>query len=145
MKHKQVLTAVKTWIEKQYPHRLVSTREFVDLIVTTQEHTGEMFMVNTYLQVECKKTDDDMDKAIGQCLRYYTSSQGAPTYLAVPEDYTELKETQRVLEFPNLPIGLLLVHYNSEVMVLREARGKPATISVDLRKAINGTIDLTKA
>ena len=137
MEHDEVVKIVEKWLKKRYPPPIeVSAGAEVDLIVNTFQRFWEegKLIIKTHLQVECKRTDDHRDVAIGQCLRYYTDRKGLFTYLAVPEDYKQLKELEDILEFVNLPIGLLLAYYNGEVKVKREAKGEERSYTQKIGK-----------
>ena len=145
MNHKEVVQRVSNWLKEQHASRdiEVGVRD-IDLSVSTTEWVGNRTTIQTFLHVECKKTNDDMDRAIGQCLRYYASIperskelKGIPTYLAVPEDFQSLKELKYVIEFIDLPLGLLVVYYDGKVEELRKAIGKPAFFSIDIHFVAN--------
>ena len=135
MKHDEIVEIAKNWLKKQYPPPAKVSAGEIDLIVNAFQRfwEEEKLIIKTHLQIECKKTEDHEDPAIGQCLRYYTNTKGLFTYLAVPEDYQRLKELESVLEFVNLPIGLMLVYYSGEVKIKRKAEGKEILTTVDLK------------
>ena len=137
MEHEEVVKTVEKWLKKEYPPPIeVSAGAEVDIIVNTFQRFWEegKMIIKTHLQVECKKTDDHRDVAIGQSLRYYTDRKGLFTYLAVPEDYQQFKELRDILEFVDLPIGLILAYYNADVKVVRQAKGKERSYTQKIRK-----------
>jgi hypothetical protein len=88
MKHEEVEEIVARWLESKYPPPTIIGKEDYqpDILVYTQRQSEAKTIQHRYLQVECKKTNDDIKQAIGQCLHYYTNFGGLFTYLAVPED-----------------------------------------------------------
>ena len=133
MEHGEVEEIVAKWLESQYSHpKIIGKEGFMpDLLVYTKRQTEDNKTVyHRYLQVECKKTDDDIDRALGQCLHYYTLFKGLFTYLAVPEDFSKLQDLQEILRFVDLPIGLLVVRHDGRVETIKEAEGKETEIEL---------------
>jgi len=127
MEHEEVKEVVAKWLESKHPHpKIIGKEDFMPdiLVYTEQQFEGDKTVYHRYLQVECKKTNDDIERALGQCLHYYTIFEGLFTYLAVPEDFSKLQELQKILTFVNLPIGLLIVHHDGKVETIKEAEGK---------------------
>jgi ribosomal protein S27AE len=69
------------------------------------------------VQVECKGSKSNLDRALGQCLRYYIKNKKIPLFLGVPEDYHQLDMLNRILNELNLPFGLLIVKTNGKIIV----------------------------
>jgi hypothetical protein len=129
MEHDKVCEIVREWLESGYPSPKevgewpVAT-EGADVIVYTPKEREGKTVYCFHRQVECKGTKNPVHEAIGKCLKYYTEWDGLLTYLAVPEDYKELRKLEVILEFMNLPIGVYIVHDNRKVEVKKEAKGK---------------------
>lgn len=130
MKHEVVVQTVKKWLENQNPPPREVGEVDVDLIVNTVQKLENKTFITNHLQVECKKTEDYVGPAIGMCLRYYAERDGLFTYLAIPEDYRQFKELQDIFRLVNLPIGLIVVHNNGEVEVVKKAQGKERTVQL---------------
>ena len=130
MKHETVVQMVKKWLENQHPPPKEVGEADVDLIVNTIQEVEDKMLITNHLQVECKKTEDYVGPAIGICLHYYAERDGLFTYLAVPEDYRQFKELQDILRLVTLPIGLIVVHGNGEIEVVKKAKGKERTIQL---------------
>lgn len=130
MEHSEVLKIVKAWLKNRHPPpRRVSEGSNADLLVITT-HFGETSSATYHLQVECKRTAVSVDVAIGQCLRYYADFAGLFTYLAIPEDFKMFKELQDIFGMVALPIGLIIVHNNGAVEIIKEAEGKERTLQI---------------
>ena len=80
--------------------------------------------------VECKGSDADLDRALGQSLGYHVLFDQVPTYLAIPRNHFRFNYLKEVIEILDLPLGLLQVDENGEVYRLREARGEPKTSKI---------------
>jgi len=126
MKHEEVKKFVADWlVTENKPPRIIGDEGFMpDILVYTEKTETGKTVYHRYLQVECKKTNDDIERGLGQCLHYYTIFDGLFTYLAVPEDFSKLQELQKVMNFVGLPIGLLVVHYDGRIEIVRKAEGK---------------------
>ncbi len=128
MEHQEVVEIVAKWLESEHlPPKIIGKKEFMpDILVYSDHSTSDKSIYHRYLQIECKKSNDDIDQALGQCLRYYTNFNGLFTYLAIPEDFSKdkLQDLQAILEFVTLPIGLLMVHLDGRVEKIRQAEGK---------------------
>ena len=118
---------VKKWLENQNPPPREVGKADVDLIVNTVQKLENKLFITNHLQVECKKTEDYAGPSIGMCLHYYTERDGLFTYLAVPEDYQHLKELQDIFRLVTLPIGLIVVHNDGKVEIVKKAEGKETT------------------
>lgn len=132
MKHNEVEEIVEKWLKSQNPPpKIIGKKDFMpDFLVYTERSEDNKTVYHRYLQVECKKTGDAIDRALGQCLHYYTNLKGLFTYLALPEDHSKLQELQEILRFVNLPIGLLIVHYDGRVETIKEAEGKETELEL---------------
>jgi len=127
MKHEEVKEIVAKWLQNKHTlPEIIGKEDFMPdiLVYTEQQSDGNKTIYHRYLQVECKKTNDSIERALGQCLHYYTIFNGLFTYLAVPADFSKLQELQEILGFVNLPIGLLIVHHDGRVETIKEAEGK---------------------
>lgn len=88
---------------------------------------GPDFLVNIketgicHLQVECKGSNDDVDRAIGQTLGYIIT-YNAPIFLAIPENYRYFRYLEKVIESFNLPLGILIVS-DQEITKKRDLKG----------------------
>jgi hypothetical protein len=71
--------------------------------------------------IECKGEDSDMYKPIGQCLSYRLRGK-IPTYLAIPQNLPFIKELIEIIDYFDLPIGLLLLDDEGKVSVKKRAR-----------------------
>ena len=124
MEHNEVVESVKNWLKQKYPPpKEVFDGAQVDIIVDTYERLKEKIIIRTHLQVECKKTNDFADQAIGQCLRYYTDFKGLCTYIAIPDDFHQLEDLKNIIEFVELPLGIISVHYDGTIEIIRKAEG----------------------
>lgn len=133
MEHEEVKEIVAKWLENKHaPPKIIGKEDFMPdiLVYTERQSEGDKTVYHRYLQVECKKTNDDIERALGQCLRYYTNFKGLFTYLAVPEDFSKMQELQEILRFLNLPIGLLTVHHDGRVETVKEAEGKETELEL---------------
>jgi hypothetical protein len=72
-------------------------------------------------QIECKGEGSDIYKSIGQCL-YYRFCRKIPTYLAIPQNLPYMKELIEIIDYFNLPIGLLLLGDGGTGSVKKTAR-----------------------
>lgn len=77
--------------------------------------------------IECKGSDADLDRALGQSLGYYVLFGNVPTYLAVPRNHFRFNYLKEVIETLDLPLGLIQVEENGEINKVKEARGEPIT------------------
>lgn len=118
MKEADVVTHVKKWLRKNGKSFL--TIFYVDFLVFRIEESWKIDIE----QIECKGTDSDSNRAIGQCLKYYHMYDSIPTYLAVPRDYKFLVNLKQVIDFSKLPIGLLLVDELGQISMEKEANGR---------------------
>lgn len=108
-----VFSVVVDFLENRFGSGSVG-RADVDLIALTKK---------AKVQVECKGTNANLDRAIGQCLRYYIKNRKIPIFLCVPEDYQELMTLRNLLHDLDLPIGLLIVEANKNIIIDRIAKG----------------------
>lgn len=118
---------VKKWLEERWkkPVHIIHDGADVDFLVWQLHLAPSFYLWLTHFEaMECKGTKSNVHRAIGQCLHYYWSYGRIPTYLAVPNDYKKLETLERVLKFFDLPIGILLVDSNGEVLAKMEAKGK---------------------
>lgn len=65
--------------------------------------------------IECKGSDADLDRALGQSLGYYVLFGKVPTYLAVPRNHFRFTFLKEIIETLDLPLGLIQVDENGEV------------------------------
>jgi len=131
VEHQEVVETVKNWLKRQHPSpRRVAEGSHADILLMTDYY--EKPLVTYHLQVECKGTEDNVDVAIGQCLRYYalSSLEGLFTYLAIPEDFKQLVTLQAVLRLVTLPIGLLSVYNDGKVEIIKKAEGSEITLEI---------------
>lgn len=119
MEHRDVVALIKKWLESKYIKGVGGAITYADVEVSVYDPLAQV--LKQTLQVECKGTSDDNDRAVGQCLRYYVEMKGLTTYLAVPSDYRYLQDVERVIKELNLPIGILIVDNHGEVSVLKQA------------------------
>jgi hypothetical protein len=119
-------------VDKKYqPPTIIGKKDFMpDILVYTEQNKGEKTFYHRYLLVECKKTKDDIERALGQCLHYYTIFGGLFTYLAVPDDFSKLGELQEIVSFVKLPIGLLLVRQDGGIETMKEAEGRETDLEL---------------
>ena len=95
MEHNEVVERVMNWLkEKHPPPREVYEGSKVDIIVGTFKRLNDKFCSTIHLLVECKKTNDFADQAIGQGLRYYTDFEGVNTYIAIPDDFYQIEDLE---------------------------------------------------
>jgi len=139
MDEEAVVARVTAWTKHRYPTCSVAREkvQFIDLSaisISGKLLTMEDKSLTEHVQIECKGTQKAksttmqlMYSALGQTLTYYITSDKIPTFLAVPTDYKKLETLKRVIEELDLPIGLLLVPEDGELLVMREARGTPWT------------------
>lgn len=130
MEHDEVVGNVKNWLEKRYsfPTKVDESKvREIDLVALTVQYGGESPLVKYHLQVECKKTEDYVGPSVGICLYYYVKMDGLFTYLAIPEDYKQFQELQKIFRMVDLPIGLIVVHNNGKVEIVKNAEGKERT------------------
>jgi len=119
MEEEFVKDKVKNWLSKS--HEMVFSRGGPDVQAEDMEiNLDKPGIIFRGVQVECKGTDADVDKALGQTLRYVFKSPSGQTYLAVPEDYGNLEVLQQMMDAFSLPIGLLIVKYDGTVEVKKE-------------------------
>jgi len=71
--------------------------------------------------IECKGEGSDLYKLIGQCLSYRLSAK-IPTYLAIPENLPFTRKLVEIIDYFNLPIGLLLLDDDGTVSVKKKAK-----------------------
>ena len=74
-----------------------------------------------YLQVECKGSDDNTDRGLGQSLRYYFLAKGLCTFIAIPYNHYQLLSLREIVKI--LPIGLLVVTPDKNVGMVKETNG----------------------
>jgi hypothetical protein len=72
-------------------------------------------------QIECKGEGSDIYKPIGQCLCYRWEGR-VPTYLAIPQNLPFIEELNEIIDYFNLPIGLLLLDDEGTVSIKKRAR-----------------------
>jgi hypothetical protein len=129
VEHDEVKEIVEDWLEKSRTSPEIVGEppvavENADVIVYLPKDGEEKTAQFLHLQVECKKSKDDVADAIGQCLKYFTRWDSLLTYLAVPEDIKDLTKLECILQFVNLPIGLLVVSNDHKVEVRKKSEGK---------------------
>lgn len=129
MEENTVKNHIKRWLESSWMRKAQVTYgggQNVDLLVNEIRFLPwfDRPWIIDYEQVECKGTDSNIHRAIGQCLDYYLAYRKIPTYLAVPQDYEQLGTLERIIGFFNLPIGILLVDNDGLISKRREAKGK---------------------
>jgi hypothetical protein len=123
LKEEIVTHYVKKWLQEHKQPILYENQKLgIDFLI------GNFLLVTHwaiyFCQIECKGTKSDIDRAVGQCLRYHHIYDSIPTYLAIPKDYRQLRDLQEVVEFFELPIGILLVDNEGKVTLKRKAKGK---------------------
>lgn len=128
MEHDNVVASIKNWLESKYRRGVGGAISYADVEVSVYDPLTHV--LKQTLQIECKGTSDDNDRAVGQCLRYYLIAKGLTTYLAVPSDYRYLQDVEKVMNEFNLPIGILLVGNNGDVNVSREAIGQAIDLKI---------------
>ena len=124
MKESTVKDLIIEWLEARWRKSIVHNELGVDFLVFQWSPTIFPTWIMGLEQIECKGTNSDVHRAIGQSLDYYFNSDCIPTYLAVPEDYKQLKILEQIMGFFSLPIGILLVDSQGKISVKREAKGK---------------------
>jgi hypothetical protein len=129
MEHDEVKEIIEDYLESKYPSPYIvgAFSAYIDradvMVYSTKDIEGTT-PHSLHLQVECKKTKDDIAHAIGQCLKYFTQWDSLLTYVAVPEDIKDLKKLECILQFMKLPIGLMVVSNDHKVEIRKEAEGK---------------------
>jgi len=120
MEEEFVKDKVKNWLSRS--HEMVFSTGGPDVQAENMEFNLDkpQIIFRKSVQVECKGTDADVDKALGQTLRYAFKSPSSQTYLALPEDYENLEVLHQMLNAFNLAIGLLLVKYDGTVEVKKK-------------------------
>jgi len=129
LKESIVRDYINKWLEKRWKRTLKEKTSNVDFLIWESPIWGlePVFSLSwlVYLeQIECKGTNSGVHRAVGQCMDYYFSNDCIPTYLAVPEDYKQLKTLEQLIKFFSLPIGILLVNNEGEISTKTEAKGK---------------------
>jgi len=128
LKEETVKAHVKRWLQKRWKLSLADNASNVDYVVCRLQPKPPEFRWWIYYEaVECKGSESgkgETHRAIGQCLDYFISYGGIPTYLAVPEDYQQLKTLVRVIEYFHLPIGIIVVNVKGNIMMRKKAYGK---------------------
>ncbi|MDH5733152.1 MAG: hypothetical protein OEY88_05135 [Candidatus Bathyarchaeota archaeon] len=124
MKEAIVKGHVEKWLKKRWRPMMPVPNGNIDFIVSVYYPRISCRWIANFEAVECKGTTSNVHRAIGQCLHYYIIYGCIPTYLAVPENYKQLKTLRRTAKFFNLPIGILLINSNGEISIERKPNGK---------------------
>lgn len=133
--NRQVVPLVRKWLSKQYLGSSAKVEQNprnagIDLYVMSFSEipiNPETSSMTVHVQVECKGSDSDPDRALGQSLGYLIIGDEVPTYLAFPYAYQDFDYIRRIVEKLDLPLGLLLVAEDGRVDIIRNARGEPKT------------------
>mgnify|MGYP001061004867 CR=1 FL=1 len=121
MKESEVVGYIKRWLHEKNKSILIDG--------TSGRYAGPDFVVGAggsmndqkpTEHIECKGEDSDIYKPIGQCL-YYCWVGKIPTYLAIPQNLPFIKELVGIIDYFNLPIGLLLVDEGGTVSTKKKA------------------------
>jgi len=124
-----VVDTIKRWLEEKWKNRArvdCGQGQNVDFLVSEILYLpwfNRPWIVH-YEQVECKGTDSNVHRAIGQCLDYFWSYGRIPTYLAVPENFLQYETLERIIKYFKLPIGILSVNGDRVVSLRMTAPGK---------------------
>lgn len=122
LKESEVVDHVRRWLHENDKSILVDG--------TSGRYAGPDFVVREggsennqkpTEQIECKGEDSDIYKPIGQCL-YYRWDGKTPTYLAIPQNLPFIKDLTEIIDYFNLPIGLLLLDDEGTVSIKKRAR-----------------------
>jgi len=139
MDEEDVIIHVLKWLEKAYASSSnikvcrgspnagpdVYVESFSSVPVNPEKDTYTIHMI-----VECKGSDSELDRALGQSLGYHVDYGQVPTYLAIPRSHFRFNYLKKVIEKLDLPLGLLQVDENGEVYKVREAKGELVTIKI---------------
>lgn len=137
-----VFSIVVDFLENRFGSGSVG-RADVDLVASTRK---------AKVQVECKGTKANIDRAIGQCLRYYIKNGRIPIFLCVPDSFYKLETLRDVLDSLKLPMGLLIVKENKDIIVGRIPEGAErimerfricSTCGIPLSSIVSHTGELT--
>jgi hypothetical protein len=121
LKEAEVVDHVKRWVHENNKSILFDG--------TSGRYTGIDFIIGSdgaqnrqepTEQIECKGEGSDIYKPIGQCL-YYRLYGKIPTYLAIPQNLPYIKELIEIVDYFNLPIGLLLLSDKGTVSIKKKA------------------------
>jgi hypothetical protein len=129
MKEPIVLETVREWLEKRWIDKasiIYGHGQNVDFLVSERlclPRFERPWIVN-YEQVECKGTDSDVQRSIGQCLDYFRVDGRIPTYVAIPEDYRQYAILERMIEYFKLPFGILSISDERVISKRKDAKGK---------------------
>jgi hypothetical protein len=138
----EVVSSIQTFYENKYPKCEVcgepavqsgidgySKFSRVDVGIVTHIHEGSDLILNYQLQIECKDSKYNGNKALSQTMNYYQNTfrspeiEGLYTFLAVPDDYRDLEKILAKINEGGLPIGVLLVKHNGNIIIKKEAKG----------------------
>jgi hypothetical protein len=129
----QVIPIIRQWLSQEYTGSSTRVKQNpqnagIDLYVDSFSElpvNTETTSMTFHVQVECKGSDAESDRALGQSLGYLVFADGVPTYLAFPYDYPDIGYVRNIVEKLDLPLGLLLVAEDGTVDKIRSARGEP--------------------
>jgi hypothetical protein len=120
-----VVNHIRKWLQETGR----SYEEDVGVDFLIREHASNDWLIDLE-EIECKGTNSDFHRALGQCLDYYFFYDCIPTYLAIPKDYRQLEFLKQIIDFFKLPIGILLLDDTGKVTKEMETRGKTRCFKV---------------
>jgi|WetSurMetagenome_2_1015567.scaffolds.fasta_scaffold25844_2 hypothetical protein len=71
------------------------------------------------IQIEIKGSNSNIDRTVGQCLRYHYENESLKIFIAIPEDHEKIDVMRQIFDHYNLPIGIMTIGKNREVTITR--------------------------
>lgn len=123
----RVVEAIRNWIRSEHQDWIIWRKWHFDVIAGPSKSQPSIV-------VECKGGASQrfkVHRTIGQCLDYTEGWELAnvPCYIAIPKDFIYNDRVLRILEFHQLPMGLLNVDDEGKVSILREARPRTRQVA----------------
>ena len=127
MHEKEVEEIVAEYLRKEKPQRIIVLSNVgVDMWDPGIEIGNSEINIGAYegIHIECKGSYSNIDRAIGQCLRYHFEKHPRNLYIAIPEDHKQLQLMINIFDLYNLPVGIMTVSSNRQVMIARKTQNK---------------------
>ena len=119
MEEREVKKVIKEWVKLNHPNWIIWSTWHFDIVSGPAKDRPT-------LAIECKGRTglrSSFQRAVGQCLDYMAGRKWT-IYMAIPDNYIYKDQLLRVLNYHNLPIGILTISDQHKVSVLRQASRK---------------------